>query len=220
MSRDELETAAANTAHHLCWSCRQESGDGPFCRRCIKIQPVGQMGNYFHLFGLAQDFAVNPAGLRQTFYELSRKFHPDFYSGQSETERELARANSAYLNTAFKTLMDPLLRAEYLLALRASGYHPHPSPPADLFEEILEVGDVLEQEELGDDNRAVLAKAGKRFVQRRQDQVASLTDLFARLLAGDESMIEKIEAALNEIRYCRTIIGRIEHRLTERRDDI
>ncbi len=220
MSRNEIETATDKTAHHLCWSCRKESGDGPFCRRCVKIQSVGQMGDYFHLFGLARGYAIDLSQLRQTFYELSRKFHPDYYAARSETEKELARANSAYLNTAFKTLFDPLLRAEYILALQTGNYHANPSPPADLFEEILEVGELLEEKELGDGDRIILAKAGKRFVERRQDRVASLTDLFAQMLGGDTSIREKIEAALNEIRYLRTIIGRIEHRLTERPDTI
>ena len=50
------------------------------------------------------------------------------------------------LNTAYRTLRDPIERAEYLLDLEAGAVKEiRNSPPADLFEEILELQDTLDE---------------------------------------------------------------------------
>jgi molecular chaperone HscB len=201
------------TARHLCWSCREETGQGPFCAHCVKIQPVERMGDYFALFGLSRRYALDGAALKEKFLELSRKFHPDFYAGKSEPERELARDNSAYLNAAFRTLTDPIKRAEYLLACQARGYRVNLVPPQELFEEILTAGELLESSALTDDEETTLRETGRTFAARQTERIESLGGLFDRLLHGDEAAKAEIEDALNEIKYLRTIGGRIAQRL-------
>lgn len=201
------------TARHLCWSCREETGRGPFCTHCVKIQPVEQMGDYFALFGLPRRYKVDDAALKDKFWELSRKFHPDFYAGQSEPERDLARDNSAYLNAAFRTLADPVKRAEYLLACQARGYRVNLVPPQELFEEILTAGELLESTALTDDEETTLRATGQTFAARRAERIESLAGLFDRLLNGDEAAKTEIEDTLNEIKYLRTIGERIRQRL-------
>ena len=62
---------------------------------------------------------IDPEMLEAKFYELSRAFHPDFYQNKSETEQAISLSNAATLNTAYRTLRDPIQRAEYLLDLEA-----------------------------------------------------------------------------------------------------
>lgn len=200
-------------ARHLCWSCREETDRGPFCAHCIKIQPAEQMGDYFALFGLPRRYGLDGAALKNKFLELSRKFHPDFYAGKSEQERELARDNSAYLNAAFRTLADPIKRAEYLLACRARGYRVNLVPPQELFEEILTAGELLESAQLTADEASTLRETGRAFAVRRAERIDSLTGLFDRLLDGDDAAKAEVENRLNEIKYLRTIGDRIEQRL-------
>jgi molecular chaperone HscB len=216
MSRNDRPPATPTTdARHLCWACHEESGAGPFCHSCVKIQPIDQLGGYFELFGTVPTYAVDIAVLRNKFYELSRRLHPDFYAGNSEAEKELARNNSAYLNAAFRTLVDPIRRAEYLLSTRAGGYASNPTPPQDLFEEILEIGELLVDSDLSAGDRIRLAQAGKAFRDRQDAWLASLTDLFPRLLAGDMAIRTEIEARLNNIKYLRTILSRIDRRVND-----
>lgn len=203
----------SGTARHLCWSCREETGQGPFCTSCVKIQPVELMGDYFALFGLPRGYSVDGEYLKNKFYELSRKFHPDFYAGKSDHERELARDNSAYLNSAFRTLLDPVKRAEYLLGCHARGYRVNLAPPKELFEEILTAGELLEAENLSEEERMTLRETGRTFAARRTERIESLAGHFERLLNGDDSAKTEIENAINEIKYLRTILDRIDHRL-------
>ncbi|SPN96771.1 related to related molecular chaperone [Cephalotrichum gorgonifer] len=60
-------------------------------------------------------FAVDVRALRREFLQLQARAHPDI---QPFEHRTRAQSASAHLNEAFRTIADPLLRAQYLLSLR------------------------------------------------------------------------------------------------------
>jgi len=213
MSQAEHIIDEKNDARHLCWACREETGVGPFCTHCVKIQPIVDMGDYYTLFGLEPSYTVDPGYLKRKFYELSRQFHPDFYAAQTDQEQLLARDNTAYVNTALRVLSDPLRRAEYLLCLKTGQYSGNPAPPQELFEEILEAGERLENDNLSEKDRAQLVKFGGNFRQRQNDMIESLAPLFDELMTKDNFDKKKIEARLDNIKYIRTILARIDKRL-------
>lgn len=62
-------------------------------------------------------FAVDVPALRREFLRLQATTHPDT---QPESLRADAASASAHLNMAFRTLADPLQRAQYLLHLRGA----------------------------------------------------------------------------------------------------
>jgi molecular chaperone HscB len=211
---------SASDARSLCWSCREEPGAGPFCAHCVRIQPITALGDYFALFGLEKSYMLDPAKLKNTFYELSRKFHPDYYSGHLPEEQRLARDNTAYLNNALNTLSDPLKRAEYLLSLLSGSYSGSPSPPQELFEEILEVGDLLETDSLSQSQRNLLESARDNFRVRQQELFDSLAPLFIELKTGSTIARVGIESRLNNIKYLRTILARIDQALGKEGDPL
>ncbi|MBX2809532.1 MAG: Fe-S protein assembly co-chaperone HscB [Cellvibrionaceae bacterium] len=73
--------------------------------------------DYFELFGLSQDPAIDRQQLSQRYRQLQRQFHPDQYARKSHSEQRLAEQFSAYINTAYQTLSSSVLRADYLLQL-------------------------------------------------------------------------------------------------------
>ena len=132
-------------ARSMCWHCQSEVAGEYFCDRCVKVQPLSKELDYFTCLGLPRRLKIDPADLEKTFYELSRTFHPDFFQTKTDSEQAISLGNSALLNTAYRTLKDPVHRAEYLLRLEAgSAKDIRNSPPADLFEEILALQDDLE----------------------------------------------------------------------------
>ncbi|KAG5913856.1 hypothetical protein E4U42_000840 [Claviceps africana] len=60
----------------------------------------------------AGPFQIDPRALRAEFLALQAKYHPDKHPQQSPQTPSL----SATINHAYRTLLDPLLRAEYLLS--------------------------------------------------------------------------------------------------------
>ena len=133
-------------ARSMCWHCQSEVAGEYFCDRCVKVQPLSKELDYFTCLGLPRRLKIDPADLEKRFYELSRTFHPDFFQTKTDSEQAISLGNSALLNTAYRTLKDPVHRAEYLLRLEAgSAKDIRNSPPADLFEEILALQDDLEE---------------------------------------------------------------------------
>jgi molecular chaperone HscB len=173
-------------ARSMCWHCQSEISGEYFCDRCVKVQPVSKETDYFTCFGFPRRLTIDPTKLEGKFYELSRAFHPDFYHNKSETEQSISLGNAATLNTAYRTLRDPIQRAEYLLDLEAGAVKDiRTSPPADLFEEILELQDTLDEYRATDrasaaglQLRAKLQTDQRALEQRKQDMEAQLQQLF------------------------------------------
>jgi molecular chaperone HscB len=173
-------------ARSMCWHCQSEVTGEYFCERCVKVQPVSKETDYFTCFGVARRLTLDPKKLEAKFYELSRSFHPDFYQMKSPAEQTISLGNAAVLNTAYRTLRDPIQRAKYLLGLEAGSVKDiRTSPPADLFEEILELQDTLEEYRSserdsgeGRELRAALEAEQRVLEQRKQEMETQLQQLF------------------------------------------
>ena len=134
------------TARSMCWHCQSEVCGEYFCGRCVKVQPLSKELDYFTYMNLPRKLILDEKSLEETFYSLSRTFHPDFYANKDEGEKMVSLRNTALLNTAYRTLKDPIQRAEYLIRLEAgSAKDIRSAPPADLFDEILEIQENLEE---------------------------------------------------------------------------
>lgn len=73
--------------------------------------------NYFELFGLPMDYALDTSELAEIYRDLQRVVHPDRFASASEQERRISMQGATLINEAFQTLKDPMLRARYLLSL-------------------------------------------------------------------------------------------------------
>ncbi len=73
--------------------------------------------NFFQLFRLPVQFALDAATLSNRYRELQREIHPDRFAGKGDREQRLAVQYATHVNEAFETLKSPLQRAEYLLSL-------------------------------------------------------------------------------------------------------
>lgn len=173
-------------ARSMCWHCQSEVSGEYFCDRCVKVQPVSKETDYFTCFGFPRRLTIDPGKLEAKFYELSRAFHPDFYQNKSETEQSISLGNAATLNSAYRTLRDPIQRVEYLLDLEAGSVKEiRNSPPADLFEEILELQDTLDEyrasdrtSDAGQQLRTQLQAEQVTLEQRKRDMEIQLQQLF------------------------------------------
>src|SRR5262249_57548313 len=79
--------------------------------------------DYFEVFGLPRKLGIDTLALEKTFHELSRKYHPDYFTTASPSEKTQAVRMTALLNDAYRTLRHPVHRVEDLLGLY--GYEPN-----------------------------------------------------------------------------------------------
>jgi molecular chaperone HscB len=73
--------------------------------------------NYFELYQLPVTFEVNTESVKRKFYELSKKYHPDYYINEPKAKQDEILELSTLNNRAYHILSHPLRRIEYVLKL-------------------------------------------------------------------------------------------------------
>src|SRR5947208_11407603 len=104
--------------------------------------------DYFEVFGLPRQLGIDTLALEKKFYELSRKYHPDYFTTASPSEKTQAVRMTALLNDAYRTLRHPVHRVEYLISLYR--FKPDGSRvPQSLLMEVFEINEQLEEVKAG-----------------------------------------------------------------------
>ncbi len=79
--------------------------------------------DYFHFFGLNQQFQIDLPALDQAYLAIQKEVHPDRYACGSDSEQRLAMQMTTLANTAFQTLKNPIQRGLYLCKLHGVDTH-------------------------------------------------------------------------------------------------
>lgn len=159
-----MAEAAINTEkayRNVCMHGGSSAGEH-FCADCGKIQPIAAGSDYFSFLGLPRRLQIDESELEQSFYSLSRQFHPDYFMGASEPERRASMERSAMLNDAYRTLRDRVARVTYLLTLEGYKEAEKKAPP-DLLEEVFELNLHIEElkaaRKMGDEDEVAEARS-------------------------------------------------------------
>ena len=159
------------------------------------------MMRFFEAFDLEPALSLDAEDLKKRFYERSRQWHPDRFSRASAAEQEKALEMTAVLNDAFRTLRDPVARAEYFL--KEKGIELSKESPPELLEEVFELNMALEELRGGDEStRPQLMEARDRFAAMRDSIDQSLTTT---------TDLKEVRALLNRRRYIRNLIREVEN---------
>ena len=70
--------------------------------------------DYFQLFGLPSQFALDSDALDATWRRLAAQVHPDRYATAGAAERRVAMQWASTINDAYRVLKSPIDRARYL----------------------------------------------------------------------------------------------------------
>jgi molecular chaperone HscB len=73
--------------------------------------------NYFEFYELPVSFNVDKTLVKRKFYELSKKYHPDFYVNDADEKQAEILELSTINNKAFQVLSNPGKRIAYILEL-------------------------------------------------------------------------------------------------------
>jgi molecular chaperone HscB len=76
--------------------------------------PTSNM-NYFELYDIPVSLRPDSKVIKQKFYELSRKYHPDFFSNATEEEQAEVLEKSSAVNKAFRVFSNPDETIKYVL---------------------------------------------------------------------------------------------------------
>ncbi|MEX2263011.1 MAG: Fe-S protein assembly co-chaperone HscB [Bryobacteraceae bacterium] len=173
--------------------------------------------DYFEFLGLERRLNLDSSEMERRFYALSRQLHPDRFVRRGEKERQYSLDATAVLNDAYRTLKDPIARAEYLLKLNGFdiGEQRSSNVPPELLEEVFDLNMALEELRHGDEEaRPQLEAAHRRFLEMRDSIDRELALNFAEYdRAGERDVLVQIRAILNRRRYIRNLVGEVEKEL-------
>ncbi|MCS6797883.1 MAG: Fe-S protein assembly co-chaperone HscB [Myxococcota bacterium] len=131
----------------------------------------------FAVLGLPRRWSLDLTALERRWKELSRQVHPDRHARGTPSERRLAVERAVAVNEAYRTLRDPVRRAEVLV--RLLGVDPAGAQDPDLLEEAIEFGESIAASVSDAEARARLAT----LLERRRDEATRM--LGEALDAGD-----------------------------------
>ena len=89
------------------------------------------MNDFFALFHLPQDYAIDLAALEQTYRVLAAQYHPDRAAGLSAFHQKENMMMTASINQAYGVLRDDIERGVHLLALHGIDANAHEHNIAD-----------------------------------------------------------------------------------------
>ena len=194
----------------ICWSCQKEAGAAAFCVACGALQPPDDDADLFAVLGLAARYTIDLPAAETAYKELSRQVHPDRFATADPRARRASLGRTVQLNQAWRTIKDPIRRAEYLL-LRAGidvgekkssagdegkGTHKVAAPPAFLLE-ILELNDELTAARRAGDEVKVAFMAEEMRARARE----TMNAIGAALDTGGPGDLEEAGRSLVALRY-------------------
>lgn len=156
--------------------------------------------NYFELFEIPVSFNVDKTLLAKKYFELQKKYHPDFFSQGSEAEQEEALERSSQVNRALKIFKHPDETIKYLLQLKGllEEEEKYQLPPAFLM-------DMMElNEELNDGSKDHINILEKELYTQVAPVIENYDD-------GDVSVTDllKVKEYYYKKKYLQRILDRI-----------
>jgi molecular chaperone HscB len=171
---------------------------------------------FYEALDLVPSLVVDPDDLKRRFYERSRQWHPDRFSQAGPEAQQTALEMSAVLNDAFRTLRDPVTRAEYFL--EEKGIEAAKAAPPELLEEVFELNMMLEELRGGDESAwPRLMDAQTRFVKMRAEIDAEIEE-FSRDYEDSRNspILAEIRRALDRRRYVSNLVSDVQKELLRR----
>lgn len=159
--------------------------------------------NYFDLFELPVAPRVDKSSLAKKYFELQKRYHPDFFSNASEEDREEALQKSAAINKAFNIFQDEQKTIEYFLQERKliAEEEKYNLPP-DFLMEMMDINESLDEDEPSVTRSKVMNYEKELF-----------TEIEPVLTAYNEhnsaAMQEKLKAYYYKKKYLRRILDRL-----------
>jgi molecular chaperone HscB len=166
----------------------------------------------FATLGIDRTFDIDFRVVEKRHRELSRTLHPDRHAAGGASERRYALSKAIEVNEAWRTIRDPIRRAESLFALAgiAVGESNEPKPRADLLMDVMEQREHLaEARSQGDlDSVRVLSS---HIEERARETEKALSEGFRQ--AGspvlNRGLLEGLLPQLGELRFYRRLLDEV-----------
>lgn len=112
---------------------------------------------YFELYELPESFHPDQALVKRKFLLLSKKYHPDFFTLNSDLDQEEALKMSVLNNEAYKTLKNEELLTTYILEINGIVSEEKETVPQDFLFEMMDINERLMEVQMDPEPKALSA---------------------------------------------------------------
>ena len=163
--------------------------------------------NYFELFEMPVSLLPDQQQVKQKFYELSRKYHPDFYTKENEYEQAEALEKSSFVNKAYKTFQNKDATIKYVLQLKGmlEEEEKYQLPP-DFLLEVMELNEQLMEAKMEDDEVKLISI--KSSIAELQQQIYQPVDSLIKNYKDETITVQELQD-LKEYYFKKKYLDRI-----------
>ena len=159
--------------------------------------------NHFELFDIPVALKVDKSLLSKKYFELQRKYHPDFYSQENEAEKQTALETSSQVNKAYKTFQNEDATIKYVLQLHELLEEEEKYQlPADF---LLEMMDLNEEVMEGGENIHPKVEALKKEIY---EPVKQIVDNYKEGITTEEELLQ-VKRYYYQKKYLNRITGQL-----------
>ncbi len=163
--------------------------------------------NYFELFELPVSLIVSKATLAQKYFELQKKYHPDFYAQADDTEKAEVLEKSAMVNKAYKIFQQPDETIKYVLQQKGllQEEEKYELPP-DFLMDMMDLNEELSEAEPR--SVAVLEEKVAGIESELYEEVRSIVENYSDGVTSETALL-----AVKEYYFKKKYLERIKERL-------
>jgi molecular chaperone HscB len=158
--------------------------------------------NYFELFDLPEAPLVNKSDLPRRYFELQKKFHPDYFTDATEAEKEEVLEMSSAVNKAFVIFKNEQKTIEYFLQLRGMAEDEKYKLSPDFLMEMMEINEMLDE-----GNRHLVKEKIDEMSSKMESEIRSVLQSFSSETAASD--LEIIKDYYYKKKYLNRILDRL-----------
>ena len=161
--------------------------------------------NYFELFDIPVSLKIDKASLPKKYFDLQKKYHPDFYTQSTDEEKLEALEKSSLINKALKTFQNEDETIKYVLQQKQlSEEEEKYALPPDFLMEMLELNEAVMEEEA-----AIIKKRIASVEDELYAEVESIIDNYKEGVTTDRELLQVKEYYYKK-KYLQRILDRID----------
>jgi molecular chaperone HscB len=161
--------------------------------------------NYFELFEIPVSLKIDKASLSKKYFELQKKYHPDFYTQSTDEEKLEALEKSSLINKALKTFQNEDETIKYVLQQKQllEEEEKYALPP-DFLMEMLELNEAVMEEETSTITKRIAAAEDELYAA-----VKAIIHNYKEGVTTDKELLEVKEYYYKK-KYLQRILDRID----------
>jgi molecular chaperone HscB len=166
--------------------------------------------NYFELYDMPVQFHPDPVMVKKKFYELSRKYHPDFYSQAGSAQQAEALETASMVNRAYKTFLDQDATIRYVLKLHGLVEEEEKYQlQNDFLMEVLELNELLMEADADDEHsRQQIRQKTEELNHELYNGIKPLLDNYQEAVISEKELLQ-VKDYYYKKKYLRRILDKL-----------